>query len=110
MKYNQPSVEFVVNQKGCQIVTNQADTNVDQVVKPASHDRLVSWQKDSDKLALEELVSVEEDVIAIPCSGSSNDTRSKVAESKLERLSVVASDAGLFLGCCKVPICRLHFE
>src|SRR6266480_6406218 len=46
-----------------------------------------------DELALEELIAVEKDVVHVPCSRSSEKTRSKVGEGKLERLEIVAGDA-----------------
>lgn len=52
---------------------------------------------DSDKVTLEELVSIEENVIGKPCTCRSNQTGSEVAESELQRLSVVAGHLALLL-------------
>lgn len=50
---------------------------------------------DTDKVTLEELVSIEENVIGKPCTCCSNHTGSEVTKSELQRLSVVAGDLAL---------------
>lgn len=75
------------------VVPNERDTNVDQVVEPTRHDRLAVVGDDGDEFTLEELVAVEEYVVAEPASGSRNHTRTKIGKGKLERLSIVAGDS-----------------
>ena len=48
------------------VVPHQRDTDVDQIIKPIGYYRLCSGTDNRNKLALEELVTVEEDVIGIP--------------------------------------------
>ena len=90
------------------IVSTQGDTDVDKVVKPAGHDRSTLVGDGRDKGTLEELVAVEENIIGIPCTCCSNHSRAKVAESKLQGLSVVAGDLALLLCRGQLFACRSH--
>lgn len=102
--------KLIVNEERGQIVTTQRNTNVDQVVQPSSHDRLVSGRQNGNELALEELVAVEEDVIGEPGTGSSEKTGSKVGKSQLQRLDIVSSNVSLLLGQHELLRRRLHLE
>ena len=65
---------------------------------------------DADELALEELVAVEEDVVAEPATGGRDQTRAEVTEGQLERLHIVAGNLGLLLGGLQLLSGRLHLE
>lgn len=92
------TVQLVVDQETSKIVPAERYTDVDQVVEPAGHDGAVVRQDDSDEFALEQLVSVEEDVVHVPSAGGSEDTAAEVSESHGKRLSVVPGDRVLLLG------------
>jgi len=98
------TIEFVVDQETCEVVAAKGDTNVDQVVEPAGHDRSGAGTDDLDELALKQLVAVEEDIIHIPGTGSGDDTATEVVERQLERLGIVTGDGILLLGKSKLSV------
>ena len=53
---------------------------------------------DADKLGLEELVTIEEDVVAEPSTGGGDDAGAEVVKGQAEGLDVVTGDIGLLLG------------
>lgn len=102
------AVELVVNEERGKVVTNERDADVDQVVEPASHDRLVAGCKNLDELVLEKLVAVEEDIVSEPGSSCGKQTWSKVGKGELERSNVVSSNVCLLLGEHELLGGRLH--
>lgn len=68
----------------CEIVSNKRNADVDEIIKPARHDRVTIISNDFDKLALKELISIKENVISKPCSGSGNQSRTKICKGKSE--------------------------
>ena len=65
---------------------------------------------DADEFGLEQLVSVEEDVVAIPATSGCDDARAKVSESKFEGLSIVTGNLGLLFRCSQLLACGSHLE
>jgi hypothetical protein len=105
------TVELVVDQEACKIVSKQAYGDVKEIVFPVRKNVVLGFGPDNrDELALEEFISVKEYVVAEPCTGRSNDASAEVPEGKLERLDIVARDVALSLGSIYLPICVLHFE
>src|SRR5690242_5468198 len=102
------SVELVVNQERGKVISTEGDANVDQVVEPTDHDRVVARSNDLDELVLEQLVSVEKDIVGKPSTGGSDQTRSKVAEGELKRSNIVTCNVRLLLGKLELLGCRLH--
>ena len=105
------TVELVVDEERGQVVTGERDTNVNQVPEPSRHDvtRLVGCGvNDLDECALEQLVSVEEDVVAEPSTGGTDETRTKVLERHLQRLNIVPGDVGPLLGHVEGLGCEWH--
>lgn len=79
----------------CEIVSNKRNADVDEIIKPARHDGSAVISNDFDELALKELISIKENVISKPCSGSGNHSRSKICKSKSERLGIVSGHLAL---------------
>lgn len=96
------AVELVVDKEGGGVVTSERDGNVDQVPGPSGQEGVGVVGDDLDELTLEELVAVEEDVIAEPSTSGGEQTATKVGEARLEGSGVVASDAGTGLGLSKL--------
>lgn len=92
------AVKLVVNEERGKVVTSQRHSNVDQIPGPVGHEGVGVVRNDLDELTLEELVSVEKDVIAEPSTSSSKQTTTKVGEAVLESSHVVASNIGSVLG------------
>ena len=92
------AVELVINQEGGQVVAGKRAADVDQVPEPSGHDGGGVGREDLDELGLEELVSVEENIVTEPTTGSGDDATSEVTEGQLERFHVVTSDSVLLLG------------
>lgn len=92
------AVELVVDEEGGSVVTSEGDNNVDQVPRPSSHEGVGVVGDDLDELTLEELVAVEENVVAEPGASGGEQTATEVGEAGLEGSDVVASDAGTALG------------
>ena len=104
------SVQLVVDHNGGKVVSTKGDTDVDQVVKPADHDGVVARSNDLDKLVLEQLVAVEEDVVGEPRTSSSDQAGSEVAEGKLQGNNIVTCDVRLLLSKLELLGRRLHLE
>ena len=104
------SVQLVVDHNGGKVVSTKGDTDVDQVVKPADHDGVVARSNDLDKLVLEQLVAVEEDVVGEPRTSSSDQAGSEVAEGKLQGNNIVTGDVRLLLSKLELLGRRLHLE
>lgn len=68
----------------CEIVSNKRNADVDEIIKPARHDGGTIIGNDFDKLALKELISIKENIISKPCSGSGNQSRTKICKGKSE--------------------------
>jgi hypothetical protein len=98
----------VVDEERRQIIPNQTDSNVDQVVQPSYLDGLVSREQNGDELALEQLISVEEDIVCIPCASRRNQTWPEIRKSQLQRLDIVSSDVLLLLGSYELATGTLH--
>lgn len=96
------AVELVVDEEGGSVVTSEGDCNVDQVPGPGGHEGVGVVGDDLDELALEELVAVEEDVVAEPGTRGGEQTATEMGEAGLEGSDVVASDAGAALGFSKL--------
>lgn len=56
------------------------------------------WRQDRDELRLEELVPVEEYIVAEPSTSCGDEPSTEEFGSHLQRLDIVARDAGLLLG------------
>lgn len=74
----------------CEIVSNKRNADVDEIIKPARHDGGTIISNDFDKFALKELISIKENVISKPCSGSGNQSRTKICKGKSERLGIIS--------------------
>lgn len=92
----------------CEIVSNKRNTDVDEIIKPARHDGGAIISNDFDKFALKELISIKKNVISKPCSGSGNQSRSKICKCKSERLGIVSGNLTLPLRCRQLLTGRLH--
>lgn len=92
------AVELVVNEKACQVIAAKRDPDVDQIVKPARHDRCALGHDDFDELALEQLVAVEENVIHVPGTGSRKKTATEMSDGNLQGFRVVTCHSGFLLG------------
>ena len=101
-------VKLVVDEQGSEVVATKRYTDVDQVIQPAGHDRLVTRRNNADEFVLEKLVAVEENVVGKPSAGSSQKTGSKVCKGKFQRLNVVAGNVRLLLGKRQLPRSRFH--
>ncbi len=75
-----------------QVVSDQRDSDVDQIVQPSRHERCAVIGNGGDELGLEQLVAVEEDVVAVPAASGCNYARAEVGEGKLEGLCIVAGN------------------
>lgn len=78
------AVELVVDEERSKVVAAKRDTDVDQVVEPSGHDGAVVGRNDLDKLVLEKLVAVEEDIVGKPCTGSGDKTGAEVRKGHLK--------------------------
>lgn len=103
------AVELVVDEKGGQVVSCKRDSDVDQVPGPCCHKRVGVGRDNLDELSLEQLVAVEEDVIAEPGTSGSQQTTTKVLETVPERVNIVACDLGARLGLSKLLGSMGHF-
>lgn len=92
------AIKFVVDEKTGKVVSNQGDGDVDQIPRPRGQDGVGVVVDDLDELALEELVAVEEHVVAEPSASSSKKTTAEVAEAVSKSGDVVSSNVGLALG------------
>src|SRR5438552_2990154 len=81
----------------CDVVSYQTDGDVNEIVPPALEEGLVVGADDGDELVLEELVTVEEDVVREPGPRGREQPRAEVLEGKRQGLRVVAGDVGLGL-------------
>lgn len=90
--------QLVVDEEAGAVVSCERDDDVDQVPCPAGHDGGSVRGEDTDELRLEQLVTVEEDIVAEPCSGGGEQAATKVGEGQAERLGVVAGHVDLLLG------------
>lgn len=103
--------ELVVDEEGGEVVTAEGDGNVDEVPEPAAHD--VAGLRDGgvdgcNECGLEELVSIEEDVVGKPGSGGGDKTGSEVLECQLQGLHIISSDLGPLLCCVQLLGCKRH--
>lgn len=96
------AVELVVDEERGEVVAGERDGNVDEVPGPVGHERLGVVGDDLDELALEKLVTVEEDVVAEPGTGGGDETAAKLAKARLEGIDIVAGDVGAGLGLGKL--------
>jgi len=78
------AIEFIVDEKRGKVISTERDANIDQVIQPTDHYGLVVRNQLGDELGLEELIAVEEDVVAVPSAGGSDQARSKVSDRHLE--------------------------
>ena len=94
-----PADELVVDEEGRGVVPAEPDTTVEQVPVPPDDDRVVTRADDLDKGRLEELVTVESEIVGEPGKRRGKETTSKVAKDELERLDVVTRlvDPGVLL-------------
>ena len=108
------AVELVIDEKGWwgqqriashdgireltgQVVSAKGDTDIDQIVEPSGHDGFTVVRNHGDEFGLEQLVAVEENVVAVPAASGGDEARAEVGEGELEGLGIVAGDLGLFL-------------
>ena len=94
-----PADKLVVDEQGRGVVPAKPDTTVEQVPVPTDNDRVVTGADDLDERRLEELVSVESEIVGKPSKGRGKDSTSKVGKDELERLDVVSGlvDPGVLL-------------
>lgn len=102
------AVQLVVDQEGRQVVAGEGDQDVVQVPDPVGHDRLGVVADDLDELRLEQLVAVEEDIVAEPAAGCGQQAPAEVLEGQAQRVDVVAGDLVLLLGDLQLPRCLGH--
>ena len=90
----------MIDQQSGHVITDQRNANVDQVPEPSSHHALAIRIQNLDERRLEELVTVECEIVGKPCTGRCDDSTAKVVEDELERLDVVAGliDSSMLLG------------
>lgn len=91
------AIQLVVDSEGRSVVSGERNADVDQVPEPALHHVAGLCRlriDDFDECGLEKLVAVEEDVVAKPSAGGSNQTGPEVLASQLERLNVVTCNVG----------------
>jgi hypothetical protein len=91
------AIQLVVDEPAGTVVTGKLTSDVDQGPEPVSHNTLRVRADDSNELALEELVTVKEDIVGEPTAGGGKKTRREVLENESERLLIVSSDRGLLL-------------
>lgn len=92
------AIEAVVHEERGEIITDKRDDDVVQVPNPAGQDRARTAADDGDELSLEELVSVEEDIVAEPATSRGEETASKVPGGHGEGIKIVTGNIGLLLG------------
>lgn len=92
----------------CEIVSNKRNANIDEIIKPARHDGGTIISNDFDEFALKELISIKENVISKPCSGSGNQSRTKICKGKSERFGIVSGHLILPLRRRQLLTGRLH--
>lgn len=102
------TIELVVDQERGHVVTCERDTHIAQVPQPGRHNRAVIRANDIDEFGLEELVSVEENIVGEPSAGGSKDTEAEILEGQVKRLPVVTGDRALFLGSRQLFASSLH--
>jgi hypothetical protein len=95
-----PSDEFVVDDQGREVVSTESDPTVEQVPVPTDDDRVVSGTDDLDERRLEQLVTVETEIVGKPTKGGGKESPSKVVEDEFERGNVVSGliDPSVLLG------------
>ena len=91
------TVELVVDSPHSTVVTSHLTGNVGQSPEPASHDSVVVGADNLNEVTLEELITVEEDIVGEPTTGSGEQTGPEVLQGQLERLGIVTSDGSLLL-------------
>lgn len=96
------AVHLVVNEERSKVVSAHGDSDVDQVPGPGGEDGVVGARDDVDELRLEELVAVEEDIVAEPSAGSGKETATEVSETVSEGVQVVAGNVGSLLSLCEL--------
>jgi len=89
------AVELVVDEERGEMVASQRDDDIVQVPDPARQNRGRVAADDSDELGLEELVAVEEYVVAKPCSSRGEQPTTEEGAGQPERLDIVACDIAL---------------
>ena len=75
--------ELVVHQERRHVVATQTDTDVEQIVQPANHDRFISGKEHGNKPTLEQLVAIEKDVVHEPATSGGKHTKAEVGESEV---------------------------
>lgn len=92
------AVQLVVNEERGHIITNQRDGNVGEIPRPGGEERFGIARYDLDKLALEQLVAVEEDIIAEPGTSGREQATSEMSETVTQSRHIVTSNVGAALG------------
>jgi len=95
--HSKTAVESVVDKKGGHIVTNQGDPDVQEVPVPPGHDG-GSGIEDLDEGAGKDFGAVEEEIVAEPIAGCSDEAMPIMTKDELQRFDVVTGDIILFLG------------
>lgn len=83
------SVQLVIDQQRGHVVPDERDTDINQVPQPPGHDALCIGIQNLDECRLEQLVSVECEIVCEPCSGSGDKSTPEVTKDELEGLDVV---------------------
>lgn len=92
------AVEFVVNEERGEVVANHGDGDVDKIPRPGGHQRIGVVGNDLDELALEQLVTVEEYVVAEPGTGGGQESAAEMLHAVLEGGDIVSGDLRAALG------------
>lgn len=92
----------------CEIVSNKRNADVDEIIKPSRHDGGAMISNDFDEFALKELISIKENVVSKPCSGSGNQSRPKICKGESERVGIVSGYLALPLRCGQLLTGGLH--
>lgn len=92
------TIHLVVDEERSEVVSAKRDDDVDQAPRPSGQKRLGVVGNDLDELTLEQLVAVEENVVAEPSTSSSQETTTKVGETSAESVEIIAGDVGAGLG------------
>lgn len=92
------AIQTVVHEERGQIVTDERDDDVVQVPNPTGHNGVRVTADDGDELSLEELVAVEENVVAEPAASGGEETAAEVSGGHGERVKIVTGNVALLLG------------
>ena len=96
------AIEAVVHEEGGQIITDEGDDDVVQVPNPAGHNGARAAADDGNELSLEELVAVEENVVAEPAASGGEETAAEMSGGHGKGVVIVAGNVALLLSSNKL--------